>query len=73
MSGLPPVKVWIENGQLLTNRPDVFSRQFEMPQAASVDGLSRVSHKTKDIFGKSADELTDDVESWLTEGAHDGD
>lgn len=46
---LPPVKVWIEDGRLLTNRPDVFANQFEIPDATPVDGLTRVSYRTKEI------------------------
>jgi len=44
-----PVKVWIVDGQLLTNRPDVFENQFELPETASVDGMSRVSQRIEDI------------------------
>lgn len=49
MSALPPVQVWIVNGQLLTNRPDVFAGAFAMPEAAPVDGLTRVSHRAKEM------------------------
>lgn len=38
------IQVWIVNGQLLTNRPHVFVKNFDLPKTAPVDGLTRVSH-----------------------------
>ena len=45
MSNQPKIQVWIIDGQLLTNRPRVFARNFDLPKTAPVDGLTRVSHR----------------------------
>lgn len=42
------VEIHIVDGQLLTNRPDVFAKNFEIPETAPVDGLTRVSQQTKE-------------------------
>lgn len=48
MSNPSRIQTWIVDGQLLTNRPKAFAKNFELPKAAPVDGLTRVSQK----FGK---------------------
>lgn len=70
MSKLPPVEIWIEDGRLLTNRPDVFAKQFDLPDTVPVDGIQRVSYPlTEDrivpVEDWDADDFTDAVEDWL--------
>lgn len=50
MSIKPKVEIHIVNGRLLTNRPEVFAKNFEFPETAPVDGLTRVSPEAEIEF-----------------------
>lgn len=75
-------QVWFVNGQLVTNNPAAFAKNFDLPETASVDGLHRVSHRLKKpkpapipVEDWDVDDFTDAVDDWLSEGeggAEDG-
>lgn len=71
MSDVPklktPVEIHIVNGCLLTNRPEVFSKNFEFPATSSVDGLTRVSPncKPKPPRPMTTEKWAETLKAWL--------
>ncbi len=46
----PRTKIWFDdNGNLMTNNPSAFAKEFDLPVSASVDGLRRVSFTAREL------------------------